>query len=166
MVEKLENIVRELEDKIELLKRVAMRGPDEIIIKKIDPLTAENLEKWKREFGLTKYDLILTSNVEISKNLISTLKNNALGIILIDTKRLHNRERKTLERNGVAVFPYDYFSTVIRKEDLIQKVKIDSLQACIQSALMEYLDEAERAYIEFRSALEEYRKRRLEELGE
>ena len=158
----LEDKVRELESMIEVLGRIARRENDEIVVKKISPLSYETASSWLRVYGLTRYDLILTQRIIFSTKLLEILKSKTLGIILMSWDKTSSETIEILETNGIPVFDYEDFSDIIDKNMLVQRVKIPELSKRIREILIERFEGYEQLYEEFVRVLEEYRKKRIE----
>ncbi|MEM2390665.1 MAG: DUF460 domain-containing protein [Candidatus Korarchaeota archaeon] len=161
----LENKIRTLESKIEILERIASRENDEVIIKKIPTLSHQTAEEWIQTYGLTRFDFILTHRILFSSRLLEILKESKiLGIILVDRDSTPPETVHTLEANGIAVIDYQDTLDLIDKNLLVQKIKISEIRKRIRGILIERFESHEHLYQEFLEILEEYRKKRLEEL--
>ncbi len=160
----LEDKIRELESKIEILGRIALRENNEIVIKKIAPLTYQTASYWLQTYGLTRYDIILTQKIVFSSKLLEIIKSKILGIILTDWNTTPPETIDTLEANGIPIFDYSDFSDIVDRNKLVQKVKISDILRRVRNILIEKFESYEQLYKEFIQVLEEYRKKRIEYL--
>jgi len=164
MVSKLEKRVSELETRNEILLRIAQRKPSEIIIKKIEKLSLNSLLYWKREYGLSKYDFILTRTISWSSELVDTIIRHVAGLILYGSEDIPPDIAKNLLRSGIIVLRHEDVSDIVDLNMIVQRIDVGLLDERIRTLILDYLDEEEKAYIEFKQVLEEYRKKRAEEL--
>ncbi len=164
IVTKLESKIKYLENKHEVLRRIAQRNPSEIVVKKIEKLSYSSLITWKNEYGLSKYDFILTKNITWSEKLINLLSTNAAGIIIYGDEKIPEEIRQKLAEVGIVVLKYDDVSDIIDTKLIVQTVQLRKLRKRIRGVILEYTDKLEKAYEEFMEVLEEYRRKRIVEL--
>jgi len=154
-VEKLSRI-------IENLLRIIKKSSSEIVIKRVESLTREAIEKLDKTYGIVAGDVLYIVNPSgAGENIAKTLVNRGIKAIIIEEKTLPEPALQVFEQASIPIlYPEDFDPALNIENEDIMIISSKSLEKAIKNAELRNMSEEERNYFIVMEIIDEYRKNR------